>query len=82
MLANRVERNHKLISDLILRNVEVVAPFPVDAIEHSVHKTYLDSTGRPRVTIKKTLCSESHEQNIYVSPLFPPCERHFSSGPG
>lgn len=51
----------------ICRNVEVVAPFPVDAVEHSVHKTYLDSTGRPRITIKKALASESNEQNIYVS---------------
>ena len=48
------------------RNVEVQAPFPVDAVEHSVHKTYLDSTGRPRITIKKALASEHNEQNIYV----------------
>ena len=45
------------------------APFPVDTIEHSVHKTYLDSTGRPRVTIKKALASEYNEQNIYVRGL-------------
>jgi len=51
------------------RNVEVQAPFPVDTIEHSVHKTYLDSTGRPRVTIKKALASEYNEQNIYVRGL-------------
>jgi hypothetical protein len=44
----------------------VQAPFPVDVIEHSIHKTYLDSTGRPRVTIKKALASEFNEQNIYV----------------
>jgi oligosaccharyltransferase complex subunit alpha (ribophorin I) len=53
------------------RNIEVQAPFPVDAIEHSVHKTYLDSTGRPRVTIKKALASEYNEQNIYVRGLKP-----------
>ena len=56
--------------DATRRNVEVIAPFPVDAIEHSVHKTYLDSTGRPRIIIKKALCSESHEQNVYVSCHF------------
>lgn len=53
------------------KNVEVVAPFPVDAVEHSVHKTYLDSTGRPRITIKKALASESNEQNIYITYTYP-----------
>jgi hypothetical protein len=58
------------------RDVQVVAPFPVDAIEHSTHKTYLDSTGRPRVTVSKKFAAESHEQDIYVSRLV-----HCSIGP-
>lgn len=52
------------------RNVNVTVPFPVESIEHSVHKTYLDSIGRPRVTITKRMCVEKHEQDIFVSPLF------------
>jgi oligosaccharyltransferase complex subunit alpha (ribophorin I) len=48
--------------------VEVFTPFKVDSIEHSIHKTYLDSTGRPKVTMKKKNCTERHDQLIYVSP--------------
>ncbi|KAL1408707.1 dolichyl-diphosphooligosaccharide--protein glycosyltransferase subunit 1 [Vanrija albida] len=52
-------------------DVEVFTPFPVDAIEHSVHKTYLDTTGRPVVTITKALVTENHAQNVYVSYNYP-----------
>lgn len=48
------------------RDVNVTVPFPVDSISHSVHKTYLDSVGRPRVTIRKRMCVEKHEQDIFV----------------
>lgn len=44
----------------------MTVPFPVDTIEHSTHKTYLDSIGRPRITIKKRMCVEKHEQDVYV----------------
>lgn len=52
-------------------DVEVFTPFPVDAIEHSVHKTYLDTSGRPVVTITKSLVTENHAQNVYVSYNYP-----------
>ncbi|TXT10813.1 hypothetical protein VHUM_02318 [Vanrija humicola] len=52
-------------------DVEVFTPFPVDAIEHSVHKTYLDTTGRPVVTITKALVTENHAQNVFVSYNYP-----------
>jgi len=48
-------------------NVEVFTPFPVDSISHSIHKTYLDTTGRPEITIKKQACTEKHAQTIYIT---------------
>ncbi len=42
------------------------APFSLDGVTHSIHKTYLDSTGRPKVTLTKRGCTERHEQLIYV----------------
>lgn len=51
------------------RDVEVHTPFAVDSITHSIIKTYLDTTGRPTVTLKKSRCTENHAETIYVSPL-------------
>lgn len=48
------------------RDVEVFTPFPVDSITHSMHRTYLDSIGRPAITIKKAHCTENHAQTVYV----------------
>ncbi|KAJ9110429.1 hypothetical protein QFC19_001554 [Naganishia cerealis] len=53
------------------RNVNVTVPFPVDTIEQETHKTYLDSIGRPRITIKKRMCVEKHEQDVYVTYTYP-----------
>ena len=52
-------------------DVNVHVPFPVDSIEHSVHKTYLDTTGRPVVTITKALVTENHAQPVYVTYSYP-----------
>jgi oligosaccharyltransferase complex subunit alpha (ribophorin I) len=52
-------------------DVNVYTPFPVDSIEHSIHKTYLDTTGRPVVTITKSAVTEHHAQNIYVTYSYP-----------
>lgn len=41
-------------------------PFPVDSVTHSVHKTYLDTTGRHAITLRKARCTENHAQNVYV----------------
>jgi oligosaccharyltransferase complex subunit alpha (ribophorin I) len=51
--------------------VEVFTPFPVDSIAHSTHKTYLDTTGRHVVTIKKSFATEHHAQNVYVTYSYP-----------
>ncbi|EIW71206.1 hypothetical protein TREMEDRAFT_71088 [Tremella mesenterica DSM 1558] len=53
------------------RSVEVFTPFPVDSIDHTTHKTYLDSTGRHMITIRKTRCTEFHAQSIYVTYEYP-----------
>ncbi|ORX38806.1 Ribophorin I [Kockovaella imperatae] len=47
-------------------NIEVFAPFPAD-ISRWTHKTYLDSTGRPAITLRKSLCTENHAQTVYVT---------------
>jgi len=52
-------------------NVEVYTPFPVDSISHSIHKTYLDTTGRPEITIKKTFATEKHALPIYITYDYP-----------
>jgi len=49
------------------RDVEVFTPFVVDSISHGVVKTYLDTTGRPTVTLRKDRCTENHSETIYVS---------------
>lgn len=48
------------------RDVEVYTPFAVDSIEHSIHKTYLDTTGRYAVTLRKARCTEDHAKTVYV----------------
>lgn len=53
------------------KDIKVQAPFEVDSQSESIHKTYLDSTGRPRIILKKSLCSELHEQNIYIEYSYP-----------
>ncbi|WWC86854.1 uncharacterized protein L201_001733 [Kwoniella dendrophila CBS 6074] len=52
-------------------DVQVFTPFPVDSIEHSIHKTYLDTTGRYAITLKKTQLTENHAQNVYVTYHYP-----------
>lgn len=52
-------------------DVEVHAPFAVDSIEHSVHRTYLDTIGRPMVTITKRLVTENHAQPVFVTYAYP-----------
>ena len=51
---------------LISRDIEVHTPFPVDSTTHSIHKTYLDTTGRHTVKLTKSKCTEHHAQPVYV----------------
>lgn len=39
----------------------------MDSISHDVYTTYLDTVGRPAVTLARKRCSEKHAQLIYVS---------------
>lgn len=49
-------------------NVEVSVPFPASEFRADlIDKTYLDTTGRPTVFIKKTKCTEKHAADIYIS---------------
>jgi oligosaccharyltransferase complex subunit alpha (ribophorin I) len=59
--------------ELMNRDVEVHTPFAVDSVSHSIHKTYLDTTGRHAITITKQKCTEHHAQPVYVSCLPPSC---------
>lgn len=49
------------------RDVRVSAPFPLDEIHHGVHKTYLDTSGRPTVTLRKRDVTEHHALPVFVS---------------
>jgi len=48
-------------------DVSVATPFPLDSLSDSITYTYLDSTGRPTLIIRKTACSERHARDIYVT---------------
>lgn len=52
-------------------DVEVYTPFAVDSIEHSVHRTYLDTIGRPKITITKNLVTENHALPVFVTYQYP-----------
>jgi len=54
---------------LMSRDIEIHTPFPVDTTTHSIHKTYLDTTGRHTITLTKSKCTEFHAQPVYVSTL-------------
>ncbi|KZW02106.1 Ribophorin I [Exidia glandulosa HHB12029] len=52
-------------------DVEVFPPFPVDSVEHSTHVTFLDTVGRPAVTLKKRQVTDKHDGIVYVSYAVP-----------
>lgn len=53
-------------------NIVVSTPFPVDSIlkpdtaSDVVEKTYLDTTGRPTIILKKANCGDKHGEDIIV----------------
>jgi oligosaccharyltransferase complex subunit alpha (ribophorin I) len=47
--------------------VEIFAPYVPLSVEHSTHISYLDSTGRPAITLKYKDLTDSHMDNVYVS---------------
>jgi len=48
-------------------DVTVHPSFGPDLIEHSRHVTYLDTTGRPAILLKKKNVSDKHTGTVYVS---------------
>ncbi|KAG8765199.1 dolichyl-diphosphooligosaccharide--protein glycosyltransferase subunit 1 [Ceratobasidium sp. 428] len=48
-------------------NVAVHPPFAPDVIEQSRHITYLDTTGRPTIVLKKNNVSDKHAGTVYVT---------------
>ncbi|KAA1075196.1 dolichyl-diphosphooligosaccharide--protein glycosyltransferase subunit 1 [Puccinia graminis f. sp. tritici] len=54
-------------------NIEVYTPFPVTELQDDlIEKTYLDTTGRPTISIKKLRCTEKHAEDIYITYFRPP----------
>lgn len=51
-------------------DVEFSPPFAAPVNELSNHKTYLDSIGRPKLTLKYKDLTLLHAQKIYVRPTY------------
>nr|CAG8532706.1 2994_t:CDS:2 [Entrophospora candida] len=49
------------------RNVKMDLPFSVDKEIHSIHKTYLDTSGRYMITIEKNNLINEHHKSFQVS---------------
>ncbi len=49
-------------------DVSYSIPFHPDEVTQQTYTSYLDTTGRPSIVIKRAKCSEKHSQLIYVSP--------------
>ncbi len=54
-------------TDRTYRDIDFYAPYP--ALEESIskHITYLDTIGRPKITLKYAQLTDKHGGNIYVS---------------
>ena len=68
-----------MVSPLSCRNIQVHTPFPVDALSvpsgpgkllswaPGYTKSFLDSTGRPTVVIRKANCTDRHGGDVVVT---------------
>ncbi|XP_064088184.1 dolichyl-diphosphooligosaccharide--protein glycosyltransferase subunit 1-like [Macrobrachium nipponense] len=54
-----------------VRNIVIETPYPVEQLPDSLHFTYLDTVGRPVVTITKSNLVESHIQDFTLHYQFP-----------
>ncbi|KAL7420065.1 dolichyl-diphosphooligosaccharide--protein glycosyltransferase subunit 1 [Cryptotrichosporon argae] len=52
--------------------VTVISPFRADSVAHATHKTYLDSIGRPEITLTKSHATEQHAQPVYIRYRYTP----------
>lgn len=50
-------------------DVSYVTPFPAVSAELGTHVTFLDSVGRPSITLRYRDLTVKHAQDIYVGPL-------------
>lgn len=53
------------------KNIELNVPYPVVRLPNSLHYTYLDTTGRPVISIMKKNLVENHIQNLKLKYTFP-----------
>ncbi|XP_047488055.1 dolichyl-diphosphooligosaccharide--protein glycosyltransferase subunit 1-like [Penaeus chinensis] len=54
-----------------VRNIELETPYPVERKADTLHYTYLDTIGRPVITISKKNLVESHIQDFSLKYSFP-----------
>jgi len=52
-------------------NMELETPFPVQRLPDYLHYTYLDTKGRPVITVRKTNVVENHIQDFELNYVFP-----------
>ena len=53
------------------KNIELNVPYPVVRLPNTLHYTYLDTTGRPVISISKKNLVENHIQNFRLKYTFP-----------
>lgn len=53
------------------KNIELSLPYPVTRLPDTLHYTYLDTTGRPVLSITKRNLVENHIQNFKLKYTFP-----------
>ena len=47
--------------------MSVQTPFAVDSTKHSTHITFLDTVGRPAITLRKAGVTDKHDGIVFVS---------------
>ncbi|XP_063236205.1 dolichyl-diphosphooligosaccharide--protein glycosyltransferase subunit 1 [Bacillus rossius redtenbacheri] len=52
-------------------DIQLATPYPVERLPDTLHFTYLDTKGRPVVTLRKTNVVESHIQDFELQYNFP-----------
>ncbi|KAH7104281.1 oligosaccharyl transferase alpha subunit, partial [Auriculariales sp. MPI-PUGE-AT-0066] len=52
-------------------DVSVQTPFEVDSTVRSTHISYLDTVGRPAITLRKAMVTDKHDGMVYVSYKVP-----------
>ncbi|KAL2712422.1 hypothetical protein V1478_017945 [Vespula squamosa] len=53
------------------RNIKLILPYPATRLPDSLHYTYLDTTGRPVISVTKKNLIENHIQNFKLKYTFP-----------